>query len=481
MRYYVFAIGGTGARCLESLVFLCAMGLGPKELHPILVDPDSSNGNVNRTRTLITKYKAIRDQLTNSVEGDYFYTDILYEDTEDKKDTKLRIPNVINPNAGLDTGMNTLAHFIEYNNNLSLSDDKYLADLLYSKREMDMDMTEGYRGVPSIGSILMTNVKDHPFWPVLTSALKNDSSSKAFIFASVFGGTGASGYPVISQLLKKAAPNARVGGALLLPYFRLQDPKNLGTQTEAFNNDEILPDSNFFLMNTKAACEFYKNNFSKNVSNYVLGDDLDICSQYENYSKGSADQENNSHMIELFAAYAALDFGVREDGNYKDFYHIQVQNPDREPKTYEVTASDLPHFQKGLVFENFSLFYNYIMDINRLIETSKTSLLNKIAWLRNMKFNGRYIMDHKDELKPLVSFCQSYKQWIQQIHTNSANLNVVSPELRMDCLISENQDKYAGYPISRMDKKLHGRKTNHERLVNAFIKVLSAARVERGK
>jgi hypothetical protein len=31
--YYVFAIGGTGARCLESFIFLCAMGLGPENVH----------------------------------------------------------------------------------------------------------------------------------------------------------------------------------------------------------------------------------------------------------------------------------------------------------------------------------------------------------------------------------------------------------------------------------------------------------------
>lgn len=481
MRYYIFAIGGTGARCLESLIFLCAMGLGPKELHPILVDPDSSNGNVNRTRTLITKYKAIRDQLTNCAEGDYFYTDILYEDTEDTKDTKLRIPNVINPNTGLESGMNTLAHFIEYNNILSLSDDKYLADLLYSKREMEMDMTEGYRGVPSIGSILMTNVKDHPFWPVLTSALKNDSTSKVFVFASVFGGTGASGYPVISQLLKKDAPNSRVGGALLLPYFRLQDPRNKINEAKELTNDEILPDSNFFLINTKAACGFYKSNFSVNDSNYVLGDDLDKCSQYDNYSKGSSDQENNSHMIELFAAYAALDFSERKDDNYKKFYHIQVQNPDKDLKNYEVMAHDIPHSQKGLVFENFSLFYNYIIDFNTLIESSKTSMLNKIAWLRDMKYNGRYIMEHKDELLPLISFCDSYKQWIKQIHTNSANLNIVSPDLRMDRLVSRNPKKYAKSPISHIDKKLNNKKTHHEGLLNDLIKVLSAIRIERGK
>jgi len=54
------AIGGSGARCLESLVYLCAMGLGPKKLIPFIIDPDIDNGNLSRTLELISKYQKIR-------------------------------------------------------------------------------------------------------------------------------------------------------------------------------------------------------------------------------------------------------------------------------------------------------------------------------------------------------------------------------------------------------------------------------------
>ena len=97
MTYYVFAIGGTGARCLESLVHLCAMGIGPTRLHPILVDPDIGNGNLNRTIKLINLYKGVRSQIENPVEGSLFYTDIIFEDTDAGIDIKKKIVERFDP------------------------------------------------------------------------------------------------------------------------------------------------------------------------------------------------------------------------------------------------------------------------------------------------------------------------------------------------------------------------------------------------
>ena len=233
MPYYVFAIGGTGARCLESLLYLCAMGRGPEKLHPIIVDPDSGNGNLNRTKELLINYKDIRDKIINPTPGSLFYTDVIYKETDLGPDILDDMPNYYNPNEGLTEGKNTLSHFIGYNTELAETDARYLAELFYGNDEMDMDMKQGYRGIPSIGSILMTNIQDANIWKVITSRLIADPNSKVFIFASVFGGTGASGYPVISKLIKNQAPKARVGGALLLPYFRLPDPQNLIEHREA--------------------------------------------------------------------------------------------------------------------------------------------------------------------------------------------------------------------------------------------------------
>src|SRR5688500_17784526 len=62
MSYYIIGIGGTGAKCVESLIHLCAAGLMPSddELHAFFVDPDTSNGTLQRAQTLLTQYQNCR-------------------------------------------------------------------------------------------------------------------------------------------------------------------------------------------------------------------------------------------------------------------------------------------------------------------------------------------------------------------------------------------------------------------------------------
>ena len=474
MPYYVFAIGGTGARCLESLLYLCAMGLGPQKLHPILVDPDNGNGNLNRTKELIIRYREIRKQINNPEPQSLFYTDVIFNEDETRPDVNVQIPNSFDPNSGLNAGMNTLGNFIEYQTTLDKGNGKYLADLLFSGDELEMDMARGYRGVPSIGSILMTNIENSPFWDVLTGSLAADPHSRVFVFASVFGGTGASGYPVISRLIKNKAPLAKVGGALLLPYFKLPDPKNL----MQYKKEKVLPDSNSFMINAKAACEFYQNRFSGNDSNYILGDDMENCKEYENYQIGSKEQKNDAHMIELFAAYAALDFWKREDKTFKNFYRIHVENPSEKGHGgNSVSAGDLPDQLKALPLERFALLYLYVSDFYALVEGDKTSQLNKVAWLRKANLKAADVMAHRDELKVINDFCTAYKDWIKQNHSNSAPLKVLNEDLYLDTLVLGDPKRYEGYPINRLETELYKTAARHNNLTETLIVAASNAKI----
>lgn len=483
MTYYVFAIGGTGARCLESLVYLCAMGLGPVKIHPILVDPDIGNGNRNRTIELINRYKNIRNQIENPQEGSLFYTDITYEATDAEKDIHKKIPNLFNPNTNLPSGMNTLAHFIEYNTALSNDNKKLLADLLFSNDELNMKMTQGYRGVPSIGSVLMTGIKEYPFWNVFINSLKAETNDKVFIFASVFGGTGASGYPVISQLIKNEVKNSEVGGALILPYFRLRDPQDLllDDKFSKLKDEKVLPNFNSFLLNTKAACEFYQNNFSKNDANYVLGDNTDFGKLYDNYQIGSSEQKNDAHMIELMAAYAALDFWNKPQGKHKEFYHLQVHNPEGDSdKEYKIISSDLPQLKKIKPFERFALVHHYIDDIFKMVEKSNSGKLDKIAWIRRMQYRGKDVLNQKSNLTALYEFCNSFKEWIRQNHKNEAELDLLDDDLDMKFLVSENKEKYSRFHISKLDVSLYRKNKKKTNFVDCFISSLSKASLVKG-
>ena len=59
-KSFFIGVGGTGSRCLESLVHFCAAGLGPETLNIGIVDQDQSNGNVARARQLVELYSRSR-------------------------------------------------------------------------------------------------------------------------------------------------------------------------------------------------------------------------------------------------------------------------------------------------------------------------------------------------------------------------------------------------------------------------------------
>jgi len=485
--YYVFSVGGTGARCLESLIYLCAMGIHlDQPLFPIFVDPDQSNGNITRTIKLIQKYKLIREHLPRPSKDYLFNTEIIYSDKENSPNTTVKIPNLYNPNSGLDPAQNKLSHFIEYETKLQGTDYKFLADLLFSKEELNMDMSAGYRGIPSIGSILMTDIQNQAFWTELRGRLEEDTASRVFIFASLFGGTGASGYPVISKLIKNASPTTKVGGVLMLPYFKLKDPENLQKYQESLKKEKIMPNSKSFMINAKTACEFYKNNYSQIDSNYFLGDDFEHCKQYENYAIGSAEQKNDAHMLELMAAYAAIDFFHRESGNFKPFYVIQVKNPD---KNADITDVDLGR-QDGVI-ANYMLQFirplqRAVNELFELIDKDNAKLLDKIAWLRDLKIDdkkvrARDIIDKKTELSSLKELMDSFQEWIYQNHNNYAKLNILDYELKLDNLLTNNPNKYKGYHISHLDTKFYGKKTNQNDLLGDMLEAMSLAKITEGR
>jgi len=66
-KLYIFAIGGTGTRVLKALTMLFASGVktdnGFDTVIPIIIDPDTGNGDLNRTKDILRLYQEIRNQV----------------------------------------------------------------------------------------------------------------------------------------------------------------------------------------------------------------------------------------------------------------------------------------------------------------------------------------------------------------------------------------------------------------------------------
>ena len=116
---------------------------------------------------------------------------------------------------------------------------KGLIDCLYDPEEKMQNLSEGFRARPNIGAAAMlatTSNEDDPFWSQIYKAIdaaKGGEEVRIFIIGSIFGGTGASGFPNIARKIraiqneKGVASNVNIGGALMLPYFDYEVPEDI--------------------------------------------------------------------------------------------------------------------------------------------------------------------------------------------------------------------------------------------------------------
>ena len=56
-------IGGTGSKAVENFIHVCFSGLGPSNVWLGMVDQDSANGNVAKTKATLDHYIELRNEL----------------------------------------------------------------------------------------------------------------------------------------------------------------------------------------------------------------------------------------------------------------------------------------------------------------------------------------------------------------------------------------------------------------------------------
>ena len=66
-------IGGTGSKAVENFIHVCFSGLGPSNVWLGMVDQDSANGNVAKTKATLDHYIELRNEL--KTKGKNFFSD----------------------------------------------------------------------------------------------------------------------------------------------------------------------------------------------------------------------------------------------------------------------------------------------------------------------------------------------------------------------------------------------------------------------
>jgi hypothetical protein len=307
-KLFIFGIGGTGSRVIKSLTFLLGAGvkINATEIIPIIIDPDRANGDMNRTVDILKNYQRIRERGHSADRPGFFQTKIttLNELVATNQKEKLSSPDF---RFELDGVQNErFRDFIDYNNLDNAN--RALTDLLFSTDNLDADMEVGFKGNPNIGSVVLNQIKNADVFKHFASNF--EENDRVFIIGSIFGGTGAAGFPLILKNIRTASENlsnfsflrkAKIGAITILPYFGVAP------------DEKSRIDKATFISKTKAALNYYGRNVSGNNSLnalYYLGDK--DTKDYDN-KEGAADQRNDAHFVEVAGALSIIDFMQLDD------------------------------------------------------------------------------------------------------------------------------------------------------------------------
>ena len=302
-KLYVFGIGGTGSRVLKSLTMLLASGVklqnGFDTVVPLIIDPDAANGDLNRTADILTKYQNIYNAVGEN--NQMFGTKILTL----KQLVDENLPNVSDHfKFGMTNTGQKFGDYIDYNG--LDKENKALVDLLFSPENLEADMTVGFKGNPNIGSVVLNRFAESAEYKEFTNSF--NPGDAIFIISSIFGGTGASGFPLLLKNLRVNNPaivksseisTSTIGAITYLPYFKVSTTDKEGQAI----------DSSTFYSKSKAALSYYQHAIFDNEESldafYYLGD-------YSNnnmpYAEGKSEQKNNAHFLELAGALSIIDF-----------------------------------------------------------------------------------------------------------------------------------------------------------------------------
>lgn len=424
MSYLFVSIGGTGAKIMEALTHFCIAGTlpGDEKLYIAAIDPDVGNGNLERTSVALNNFVGFQNF---SVGND----SVLF-----KNKISVLKPFPWNP-TGHDKTLDDLISFPQYKN----SPVGKLYETLYTKDERSTTLNEGFRGHPSIGAaVLAKNFDDRRIWATLTAQIEKILSEgetlKIFLAGSVFGGTGAAGLPTIARLLRDNlsdyADRISIGGVLMLPYFSF---------TPETHTDELFARSENFLANTKAALKYYSERENLFDAIYFVGDE--ILTPVAEFSVGAANQRNEAHIVELYAALAAENFFVRPIHAPKTLKYICHRERNK------FSWNDLPNSAEDFsLSERFVQFARFIFAYIHLIKPVLSDLAAGNAKTYKYPWFVDYLEDVNLTASNVVNFnfyVEAFVAWLKQLETlDGREIFLINPAL------------FDANPAKLVDKKL---------------------------
>jgi hypothetical protein len=461
-KLFIFGIGGTGSRVIKSLAFLLGAGvkINATEIIPIIIDPDRANGDMNRTVDILKNYQRIREKGHSADRPGFFQTKIttLNELVATNQKEKLSSPDF---RFELDGVQNEhFRDFIDYNNLDNAN--RALTDLLFSTDNLDADMEVGFKGNPNIGSVVLNQIKNADVFKHFASNF--EENDRIFIIGSIFGGTGAAGFPLILKNIRTASENlsnfaflrkAKIGAITILPYFGVAP------------DETSKIDKATFISKTKAALSYYGRNVSGNNSLnalYYLGDK--DTKDYDN-KEGAADQRNDAHFVELAGALSIIDFMQLDDALLQwDEHKGEAINP--VYKEYGIKENVTDIHLKHLGEASKQLVKNPLTQYQLMIMFLRDELMNSIGknpWSNNgkIKIDKTFISQAfiNDFLR---NFNKAFTDWVTELQRNKVSFspfNLAVNNKNVYYLLNGIPPKKDILPLAKNNYELFTHQLNH--------------------
>lgn len=302
--YNIILLGGTGAKCGEILIHMCANGyLECETLNILYIDSDKENGNARNLKRIIDLYEKCREKYRISESPMYYFF---------KPEIYFMEANPVPEN---------VKYFSDLTNsggNVS-EEAKILMEVLYSEKEMEMEIEKGFFAHPNVGAaVFAANMEQilSQFLREIEIDKKDMKQIKIFLLGSIFGGTGAASFPTIAKYLRKKlygesdnkliSEQLKIGGCMVLPYFLFSREK-----TDKKSEEGTSVEADKFATKTRSALQYYQ--YLEEKSNYPLFDGLYILG-HDNYdvrgyyATAGNYQRNLPHITELYATMSVAAF-----------------------------------------------------------------------------------------------------------------------------------------------------------------------------
>ena len=475
---YVFGIGGTGARVIRSLTMLLAAGVEMQNCErvvPIIIDPDALNGDKQRTIELLKTYQRLRAQMQPTpTPGQFFHTEVATLASLASTSGQVRDPRVKETFEYNFSGMDEpLRDYLHYH--ALPVESRHLVDLLFDKKNLDENLKVGFKGSPNVGSVVLNQLSTSPEIDFFANGFGPDD--RVFFISSIFGGTGAAGFPLLLKNLRNPAGklpkqdrlNAAPMGALtVLPYFDLKSD-----ETSAI-------DSNTFITKTKAALAYYQRNLPGLNSLYYVGDQAK--KQQEN-REGGNQQRNDAHFVEVVGALSVFDFMRQPAAVLLQEPHFYEYGLERDDQDITFQSFD-PGQTKPLIgralteFQFFATWLeHHFPDTDDAVYAKNIGLKN--AWQTSAFYRDlrRLLFDfNSPEGQPL-----SFSAWLRELQGNARRLApfrlgeadfdkiVVGQEVKKGIFSSDTISR--SYVRERLDKQM--RKVTDAEAPGEFIRAFS--------